>query len=131
MIFDGDGLVALLDFEVVHWGQLVEDVSNAAFLTARSAIDANKIRPEIFSRFVAEYHRYRPLTAAEIDMLPEVLLAIRVPKAAYYRLLQQDKVDLAAKFRTDFTRFHDLVPQVEVTRHAIAGLRGGFGATTP
>ena len=122
MIFDGDRLIALLDFEVVHRGQLVEDVSNAAFLTARSAIDASEIRPEIFRRFVAEYHLHRPLTASEIDMLPEVFLAIRVPKASYYRLLQQDNVDLAAKFRSDFARFQSLVPQIEGVRHAIAGL---------
>ena len=122
MIFDGDNLVALLDFEVVHRGQLVEDVSNAAFLTAQSAIGANEIRPEILRRFVSEYHLHRPLTTAEIDMLPEVLLTMRVPKGTYYRVLQRRNVDLAVKFRSDFARFQSLVPQVEVARHAIADL---------
>jgi homoserine kinase type II len=64
VLFDGDQLVALLDFEQASWGRLAYDL---AVTVMAWAFGGDDFRPEIVAGIFEGYARERPLTEVEAE----------------------------------------------------------------
>lgn len=124
LIFQGDNVAAVLDYDVVHRGPLIDDVNGGAYFIGRTGSGANVIRFDVFGRFLREYHCHRPLTAAELAVLPDALVAYWVPDAKYLRLLQRDGEDIVRVFKWAVTRVQAMHAQRDKVREALAGVGG-------
>ena len=70
MLFDDDRLVALIDFDDAYEGALVDDL---AVMIADWAAEpgATALRHDLAAHVVCAYQRFRRLTAAEAELLPD------------------------------------------------------------
>jgi homoserine kinase type II len=64
VLFDGDALVALLDFEQASWGRLAYDL---AVTLLAFAFGRDDFRPDVVRALMEGYAAVRPVTAAERD----------------------------------------------------------------
>jgi len=99
MVFAGDVLAGLFDFDPLYRGRWLEDVAMALFRFAREARQSYNIRPDAARLFLSEYERARPLTADERGALPYFGPLGWVERAAYYELVRRDGEDWLALFR--------------------------------
>lgn len=99
MVFVGDGLRGLFDFDPVHRGFLAEDIGHALFMFSRELRGSTHMRPEAARRFIDEYHGVRPLAEEERAALPAFALLAWAPSAPYHALLRRDGEDTLAFFR--------------------------------
>ena len=116
MVFVGDELCGLFDFDPLHRGYWIEDVAHALFLFSREFRGSTHMRPETARLFVDEYHRARPLEGEERAALPMMAALVWVPSAPYHELLRRDGLDTLAFFRHYVSLMRDL--QVEMERLA-------------
>lgn len=124
-LLQGDRLAALLDWDVLHRGQLVEDVVLGGYYVGRMRSGSSDLRPEVFTRFVLEYHRHRPLNAAELAVMPQLLPVIWIPASSYYGILKRDGEDIAKLFPAHFNRFEKAVAQVSIVEDAVRAIKAG------
>ena len=107
VLFHGGRLVALIDFDDACEGFLVEDLAAmianwAAVFMPRAAMD-----PGIARLVVQEYVRWRPLTAAEHELLPDFVAAFMLADGATHvreRLAHGMKGDAAVEESSVYRR---------------------------
>jgi Ser/Thr protein kinase RdoA (MazF antagonist) len=99
MVFAGDALAGLFDFDPLYRGRWLEDVAMSLFRFAREARQSFNIRQDAARLFLAEYERARPLTTDERRVLPHFGPLGWVERAAYYELVRRDGEDWLALFR--------------------------------
>ena len=114
MVFVGDELRGLFDFDPLHRGYWIEDVAHALFMFSREFRGSTHIRPEAARLFVDEYHHARPLAEEERAALPMMAVLAWVPSAPYHELLRRDGEDTLAFFRHYVSLMQDL--QTEIKR---------------
>lgn len=90
MIFDGDRLAALLDFDAVHVSSRVTDVARGMFSFGRERRGSTTLRPAVVREFL---RNYGPLTELERDFVPACLIlywAEDAPHAERYARMGRD-----------------------------------------
>ncbi len=99
MVFVGDELRGLFDFDPLHRGFWVEDVAHALFMFGREFRGSTRIRPDAAQRFLDAYESVRRLAAEEREALPMMAVLVWAPTAAYQELHRRDGEDTVAWFR--------------------------------
>jgi homoserine kinase type II len=101
MVFAGDELRGLFDFDPLHRGYLVEDVAHALVFFARERRGSTQVRlrPEAARIFLDAYCGVRPLSAEERAAVPMMAALVWVPLAPYHELLRRDGEDTLGLFR--------------------------------
>jgi len=100
MVFVGDEVRGLFDFDVVHRGFRVEDIYMAIFMFGRQYRGSHVIRPDVAKAFLEEYARNTDLRQEELEALPVFAGLERAPLASYYVMLQQDGEDPVSYLRS-------------------------------
>ena len=116
MVFVGDELRGLFDFDPLHRGFWVEDVAHALFMFAREFRGSTRIRPEVARLFLDAYDGVRPQAEEERAALPMMAVLDWVHSAPYHALLARDGEDTLAFFRHWVQLMRDL--EAEMARLA-------------
>jgi len=100
MVFVGDEMRGLFDFDVVHRGFRVEDIYLPIYMFGRQYRGSHIIRPDVAKAFLKEYTRNKELRPEELEALPVFAGLERVPIASYYAMLQRDGEDPVSYLRS-------------------------------
>jgi Ser/Thr protein kinase RdoA (MazF antagonist) len=102
MVFVGDELQGLFDFDELERGPLVFDVARGVHMFGREARGSFRIRPEVARLFIAAYARGRALSPEERAALPVMVAMHFPPNARYHRYCQQRRgEDIEARLRRE------------------------------
>jgi Ser/Thr protein kinase RdoA (MazF antagonist) len=112
MVFAGDRLAGLFDFDVVHRGFRIEDVALALFTFGRESRDSDRIRPGAARLFVDQYGLEIQLTELERRALPMMATVVQARTAARYALRQRSGEDPVCVLRTHVGRMRALQTQM-------------------
>ena len=93
MVFIGDEMRGLFDFDVIRYGFRIEDISLALFMFGREYRRSAIIRPEVAQAFLEEYRRNAELEPDELEALPVLSVLERIPVAPYYKMIQRGDED--------------------------------------
>ena len=99
MVFVGNEMRALFDFDVVHRGPRVEDIGRALFVFGRERPGLSNIRLEIAQLFLDNYLRHAELSQEELEAIPILTVLDSIPFTSYYAMLRRDGEDALAYFR--------------------------------
>ena len=99
ILFVGDALVGLFDFDTLGQEILAVDLSFSLFMFGRESRLSRHIRPDAARRFLKEYGRIRPVAPEELAMFPLMMELNWAPTAPYYRMLTRIDVDPVGVFR--------------------------------
>jgi len=113
MVFVGDAVRGIFDFDPTRRGVVVEDVARAVFMFGRESRQSRHIRLNVARSFVEEYRRHRPLTAEEVKAIPFVMVAHWAPTVDYWRMLEQDGEDGAVYLHHTVGLMRDLLPEAK------------------
>ena len=113
MVFVGDELAGLFDFDPLHRGLWVEDVAHALFMFSREFRGSTHIRPEAARLFLDAYESVRLLSPHERDAIPMMAVLAWAPTAAYQELHRRDGEDTVAFFRDYVVLMRELQAQAE------------------
>jgi Ser/Thr protein kinase RdoA (MazF antagonist) len=113
MIFAGDELRGLFDFDPLHRGFWVEDIAHALFMFGREFRGSTRIRPDAAQRFLDAYDSGRWLTKDERAVLPMMAVLVWAPSAPYLALLERDGEDTLAFFRHYVGLMRELQSEME------------------
>ncbi len=113
MVFVGNELRGLFDFDPLHRELWMEDVGHALFMFSREFRGSTHMRPDAARLFLDEYHRGRPLASEERDFLPVAVALAWLPSAAYHELLRRDGENTLAYFRHYVQLMRDLQAEME------------------
>lgn len=116
MVFVGDELRGLFDFDPLHRGFWVEDLGHALFMFAREFRGSTRIRPDAARRFLEAYETGRTLTKAELEALPIMAVLAWAPSAPYQELHRRDGEDTLAFFRHYVVLMRELQSEMERLR---------------
>ena len=94
MVFVGDGMRGLFDFDVVTKGPFAYDITYGIHMFGREYRGSRQIRPEVARSFLVEYSNIRSVTPDEMDAIPSLLLLAYLPEAAYYVYRKRDGDDV-------------------------------------
>jgi len=102
MVFVGDELRGLFDFDDLERGPLVFDVARGVHMFGREARGSFRIRPEVARLFIEAYARGRALSREEWVALPVMVAMHFPPNARYHRYCQQQRgEDLEVRLRRE------------------------------
>src|SRR5439155_9612435 len=96
MVFVGDEVAGVFDYDPTSLGVIVEDVARALFMFGRESLTSRHIRLDVAGLFLDEYQCARDLTSEELNAIPFVMVAHRAPTVGYWRMLERDGEDAAA-----------------------------------
>ncbi len=113
MVFVGDELRGLFDFDPLHRGFFVEDVAHALFMFGREFRGSTRICPDAAQRFLGAYQSVRPLAPEERAALPMMAALVWAPIAPYHELLRRDGEDALGFFRHYVTLMRELQAEME------------------
>jgi homoserine kinase type II len=95
LVFGGEELAGLFDFDDVQPGPLIFDVATGAYKfgrsgkgsasTKRPSAEETTLRPDFMRCFLDAYARVRPLSDEERAALPAMIMTSYAPSARYYR----------------------------------------------
>ncbi len=99
MVFSGDQVQGVFDFDAVHRGFRIEDLGEAVFKFGREFRGSFRLRPDAVRLFLGAYERTSGLLSeTEQEALP--LMVVGLPlDAAYYEMLRRDGEDPAPYLR--------------------------------
>jgi len=120
MVFAGDELRGLFDFDPLHRGFFVEDVAHALCMFGREFRGSTRIRPEAARLFLDAYAATRPLSREERAAIPMMAVLVYAPIAAYQELLVRDGEDSLAFFRRYVQLMRDRQSEMEGLRPILA-----------
>jgi Ser/Thr protein kinase RdoA (MazF antagonist) len=119
MVFTGDRLAGLFDFDVVHRGFRIEDVALALFAFGREHRESQRVRPKIAGVFLDEYRQRVRLTEDESQALPMMVVVVQARTAARYALRQRGGEDPVRALRAHGRRMRALQGQMASLRPAL------------
>jgi len=109
-LLDEEGkLVALIDFDEAHEGELLTDVAGLLRLWA-TPDTWQGLKPEMTDAILSSYNGHRPLSETEWEMLPDFLLFFTLSDAAEYvsRSVASDPTGAPVQECRAYQRFMDL-----------------------
>lgn len=113
MVFVGDKLRGLFDFDILHRGFWIEDIAHALFMFGREFLGSTRIRPEAARFFLDAYDGVRPQAEEEREAISMMAVLVWVHSAPYHALLARDGEDTLAWFRHYVARMQDLRSEME------------------
>lgn len=119
MVFAGDRLVGLFDFDVAHRGYRIEDVALALFTFGRERHESERLRPQTAQAFLDEYQRGGRLTELERRALPMMAAVVQARTAARYALRLRVGEDTMRTLRTHISRMRSLQAQMACVAAAV------------
>jgi Ser/Thr protein kinase RdoA (MazF antagonist) len=119
MVFVGDELRGLFDFDDVTRWPLVYDVARAVYMFGREARGSFRIRPEVARRFVDEYEQYHGLSSEERAAVPMMIAMIFPNDVHYYRYCQWLGEDIEARLRREIRMMRALQAEIQGVREAL------------
>ena len=99
MVFVNDDIRGVFDFDPVSRGWRIEDVAYSLFMFGRESRLSRRIRDGVAHSFLAQYRKYRHVSAQEMRMLPIIGVAIWTTNASYCEVIERDGEDAVAYFR--------------------------------
>jgi len=93
MVFVGDEMRGLFDFDVVYRGFRIVDVYKAIFMFGRQYRGSSIIRPDVAQAFLEEYARNTELQQEELQVLPVYAVLDSIPFVSYFAMLRRDGED--------------------------------------
>jgi homoserine kinase type II len=121
MVFAGDEMRGLFDFDVVMRGTWGIDISQALFTFGREARGSFRIRPDAAQVLLQSYETVRPLLEEERAALPMAAVLNWAPNASYYEMIERDGEDPAAHFRRHVNNMRELQSEMERLRPVLLG----------
>ena len=112
MVFVGDRVVGLFDFDVVHRGFRIEDIAMALFAFGREHRESDRIRAPTARIFVDEYERDARLSDLERLALPMMTILVQARTAPRYALRQRAGEDPTRVLRAHVRRMRTLQDQM-------------------
>ena len=113
VIYAGDDVVALLDFDDVDRAPFVYDVAAGAVKFGREGRGSRRLRPSVTRRFLDGYESVRALTAEERAALPMLATMAYPPNPPHYRWWRDaHRRDLAQLLRDDIAIMRTLEAEV-------------------
>jgi Ser/Thr protein kinase RdoA (MazF antagonist) len=100
MVFVGNEMRALFDFDVVHRGPRSEDIGRALFVFGCEQPGVSNIRTEVARLFLDNYLRYAELSQEDLAAIPVLSVLDSIPFASYYAMLHRDGENALAYFRS-------------------------------
>lgn len=122
MLFSGDNLCGLFDFDELTLGPLAFDIAFGLHMFGREFRGSRKIRPEFAYSFFGEYSNIRPVTRDEIEAIPSLLLFAYLPQAAYFVSHESDGDDV----REMLIRGVTVLPEVEAEGKQLRSILAGM-----
>jgi Ser/Thr protein kinase RdoA (MazF antagonist) len=119
MVFVGDEVRGVFDFDPVRRGVIVEDVARAVFMFGRESRASRHIRLDVARVFLEDYDHLHELSAEELNALPFVMVAHLAPTVGYWRMLERDDEDAAAHLHHTVGLMQDLMPEAERLQHIL------------
>ena len=116
MVFVGDDMRGLFDFDAIHHGFKVEDISYAIYAFGREYRGSHVIRTDIARLFLEEYTRHTRLQPEDLQALPVFGVINQIPSGAYFNMLKRDGEDTIAyllKFVTAMCAVHSEMKRLE------------------
>jgi len=113
MVFVGDEVRGVFDFDPLRRGVTIEDLARAVFMFGRESRPSRHIRLDVARLFLDEYRRRRDLAPEELNAIPFVMVAHMAPTVAYWRMLERDGEDLAVFLHHTVWLMRDLLPEAE------------------
>jgi len=104
IVYAGDRLCGLFDFDSVSRGPLAFDAAHGVFFFGRAARGTLRVREDAAKRFLAAYEHVRPMTDDERAALPWMVVLDWTPQPGSYTRLRQEGADLLGTLRHDVTR---------------------------
>ena len=102
MVFVGDELRGLFDFDDVEWGPLVFDVARGVHMFGREARGSLRIRPEVGRLFIEEYSRSRAISREERAAIPMMTAMYFPPEPRYHEYCRRQRgEDIDARLRRE------------------------------
>lgn len=119
MVFLGDEVRGIFDFDPTRRGVTIEDLARAVFMFGRESRPSRHIRLDVARLFIDEYRRYRSLSAEELNAIPFVMVAHMAPTPAYWRMLERDGEDGAAYLHHAVGLMRDLLREAELLQQIL------------
>jgi Ser/Thr protein kinase RdoA (MazF antagonist) len=118
MVFQGDGLAGLFDFDYVTRGPRTLDVGRGIVKFAREQRGSTILREEFCRAFLDGYESLQPLSEEERKALPFMAILNRVPDATFYaaRLEEAGDPGIGKRLQHDVKRMR--ATQAEMQRLA-------------
>ncbi|MBI4571598.1 MAG: phosphotransferase [Chloroflexi bacterium] len=120
MVFAGNELRGLFDFDPLHRGFWVEDIAHALCMFGREFRGSTRIRPEAAGAFLDAYAAVRPPSPEERAAIPMMAVLVYAPVAAYQELLVRDGEDSLAFFRRYVQLMRDRQSEMDRLRPILA-----------
>ena len=108
MVFVGDELRALIDFDDVTHEPLVWDIANAVYMFGREARGSFHIRPDVAGRILDEYGEHHRLSREERAAIPMILTMKFPDDIDYYRYCQSLGEDIEVRLRREIRMMQGL-----------------------
>jgi len=118
MVFSGDEMCGLFDFDVVTEGPFAFDIARGMHSFSREHRRSNRVRPEFAQLFYKEYTKTRQITPEEKDAIPSLLLLAFMPETAYYEYRARDGDDVREMLKGDvraLARFEEVGAQLQAS----------------
>lgn len=120
LIFDGDAVAALLDFDMVEPGPFVLDIVRAIPAFARTGRGSYELRVHVGRAFLMAYESVRPLKDDERAAIPDAALLWSAPLDVFYDLHPQARLDPLKTARSDFAHWRASVGQQGALEEVVA-----------
>jgi homoserine kinase type II len=101
VIFAGDEMVALLDFDKLQRDPRASDIARGVVSFGRERRGSHALRPDFVGAFLAGYRERREISREEIEAMPLLIELAWAPFAAISHMLQADGKAPAAAMRRD------------------------------
>lgn len=122
VIFSGDDMCGLFDFDELTRGPLACDIAFGIHMFGREYRGSRKIRPEFANSFFSEYSRIRPVTRDEIEAFPSLLLFAYLPQTAYFVNHESDGDNVQEMLIREVTVLPEVEAEGKQLRSILAGM---------
>ena len=119
MVFVGDEVRGIFDFDPVRRGVTIEDLARAVFMFGRESRPSRHIRLDVARLFIQEDCAHRALTDEELRAIPFVMVAHWAPTADYYGMLERDGEDSVAYLHHHVGLMQDLLPEAKLLQQIL------------
>jgi Ser/Thr protein kinase RdoA (MazF antagonist) len=113
MVFVGDEVRGVFDFDPMRHGVVVEDVARAVFMFGRESRLSRQIRLDAARAFLDHYRRGRDLTTEELNAIPFVMVTHMAPTIGYWKMLERDGEDAPIYLHHTVGLMQALQPEAE------------------
>lgn len=108
LVYRGDRIAAVLDFDDVDRGPYVHDVTMGAFKFGRPGRGTIDLREDAARAFIAAYEEVRPLNAEERSAVPMMIVMGYPPHPRNYYYRQDLGEDISQRFRDEMATIASL-----------------------